>query len=133
MAMTGLREVTTGLGWLEETPPQEIVRDEAPGLMRALSEGHERVAVQLAHWGYGAAAGVAFGLLPDRVRRSRLAGPGYGMGTWLVYELAVAPALGVQVARQRTVVSRLMLVADHLLYGLVVADQVAPEARQPGP
>ena len=130
MAMSGLREVTTGLGWLERTPPDEIVKDEAPGLVRSLSEGHERVVVQLAHWGYGTVAGFAYGLLPTSVRRSRLAGPGYGAATWLAYELVVAPALGVQVAERRTVMSRLMLVGDHLLYGLVVADQVAPEETE---
>lgn len=130
MAMSGLREVTTGMGWLERTPPEEILRDEAPLLVLPLSEGRERVAVQLAHWGYGTAAGFAFGLLPASFRRSRLAGPGYGAVIWLGYELVLAPALGVQVAERRTVMSRVMLVADHLLYGLVVADQVAPEQTE---
>ena len=130
MAMSGMREVTTGLGWLERTPPDEIVKEEAPGLVRSLPRGHERVVVQLAHWGYGTVAGFAYGLLPASMRRSRLAGPGYGAATWLTYEFVIAPALGVQVAERRTVMSRLMLVADHLLYGFVVADQVAPEETE---
>ena len=127
MAMTGMRELTVGMGWLERTPPREILRDQAPLLVLPLSDGHEHAVIELAHWAYGSVAGLAYGLLPDRVRRSRWAGPGYGMATWLVYELGIAPALGVQVAKRRTVMSRVMLVADHLLYGLVVADQVAPD------
>jgi hypothetical protein len=127
MAMTGMRELTVGMGWLERTPPREIVQDQAPRLVLPMSDGHEHAVIELAHWSYGTAAGVLYGALPARVRRFRWAGPGYGMATWLVYELGIAPALGVQVAKRRTVVSRAMLVADHLLYGLVVADQVAPD------
>lgn len=127
MAMSGLRQVTVGMGWLERTPPDEIVHDGAPLLVLPLTRGHEQAAVELAHWAYGTVVGAGFGLLPERVRRSRWAGPGFGVGTWLAYELAIAPALGVQVAERRTVVTRAMLVLDHVLYGLVVADQVAPD------
>lgn len=127
MAMSGMREVTTGLGWLDRTPPEEIVTDEAPALVRSLSEGRERVVIQLAHWGYGIGAGAAFGLLPERFRRSRVAGPAYGLSTWLVFELVVAPALGVDISRGNTVKSRISLIADHLLYGIIVAGQLAPD------
>lgn len=125
--MSGMREVTTGLGWLDRTPPEEIVGEEAPGLVRSLSEGRERVVVQLAHWGYGVTAGAAFGLLPGRFRRSRVAGPAYGLSTWLLFELVVAPALGVNISRGHGVKSRISLIADHVLYGIVVAGQLAPE------
>lgn len=124
MAMTGMREFTVGMGWLERPPPREILEDEAPLLVLPMSEGHEQAVVELAHWAYGTAFGSVYGLLPERVRRSRWSGPGFGIGTWLVYELAVAPALGVQVAQRRRVMSRAMLLADHVLYGLVVADRV---------
>ena len=127
MAMSGFRELTTSLGWLERTPPEEIVEDQAPKLVRSLSADREEVVIQLAHLAYGTGAGAAFGLLPEGVRRSRLSGPGYGLATWLLFELGIAPALGVSVARRRTVMSRVMLVADHLIYGLVVAGQLAPE------
>lgn len=127
MAMSGMREVTTGLGWLDRTPPEEIVSGEAPALVRSLSEGRERVVIQLAHWGYGVTAGAAFGLLPARLRRSRAAGPAYGLSTWLLFELVIAPALGVNISRGNGVKSRMSLVADHVLYGIVVAGQLAPE------
>ena len=127
MAMSGMRQVTVGMGWLERTPPEEILHDEAPLLLLPLSAGHEQAVVELAHWAYGTAAGSLYGLLPVRVRRSRWAGPGFGVGTWLVYEVAIAPALGVQVARRQTVLSRAMLVADHVLYGVVVAGRAVPD------
>lgn len=127
MAMSGMREVTTGLGWLDRTPPEEIVSEEAPTLVRSLSDGRERVLVQLAHWGYGVAAGAAFGLLPERFRRSRAAGPAYGLSTWMLFELVVAPALGVDISRGNSAKSRVSLIADHLLYGIIVAGQLAPE------
>ena len=127
MAMSGMRQVTVGMGWLEKTPPDEILHEEARLLLVPLAEGHEQAVVELAHWAYGTAFGSLYGLLPERVRRSRWSGPGLGLGTWLVYELAIASALGVQVAKRRTVLTRAMFVADHLLYGLVVADQAAPE------
>ena len=46
--------------------------------------------------------GVVFGLLPERVRVHRLAGPAYGLVIWLGYELAIAPVLGTGPARHRT-------------------------------
>ena len=130
LSMTGMRQVTTGLGLLERTPPEEILSDEAPALMRSLSEGHEQVAVELAHAGYGAFAGGAFALLPERFRRSRLAGPAYGIATWLAFELGIAPILGINISDRRHVTSRLSLVADHVLYGIVVAGQLAPEPER---
>ena len=108
--MTGMRQVTTSTGLLESTPPDEVMPDVAP-----------TAAVELAHWGFGAGAGAVYGLLPERVRRRRLAGPLYGVAIWLFFELAMAPALNVQIARRNTVSSRLMLVADHVLYGTILA------------
>lgn len=127
MAMSGMRQVSTHIGWLPETPPEEIVRDQAPRIMRMLSKDREQVVFELAHWAYGTAAGAAFGLLPDRMRRSRAAGPVYGLATWLSFELGIAPLLGIHLAEGRTVRSRVALVSDHLLYGIVVAGQLAPE------
>ncbi len=122
MAMSGMRQMTTGLGWLERIPPEEVLNDEGPsGRPRA------RAAVELAHWTYGSAGGAAFGLLPTALRRSRLAGPVYGLAVWLTFELGIAPVLGVRSADRRTVVSRLALAADHVLYGVVVAGQRATE------
>ncbi len=127
MAMSGLRELTQGLGWLERTPPEEIIAEGAPTLVRTLSADREQAVVQVAHLAYGVGAGAAFGLLPGKLRRSRLSGPAYGVATWLSFEFGIAPALGITIARRRTVLSHAMLLADHVLYGVVVAGQLAPE------
>lgn len=130
MAMSGMRELTQGLGWLERTPPEEIIAEEAPALMRTLSADRERAVVQVAHFAYGVGAGAAFGLLPGKLRGSRISGPAYGVVTWLMFELGIAPALGITIARRRTLLSHTMLLADHILYGVVVAGQLAPEPAQ---
>lgn len=130
MAMTGMRRVTSGLGWLERTPPEEIIGEEAPGVLRRLSPGRAQAAVEVAHWLYGTGGGAVFGLLPERVRRSRLVGPVYGIAFWLLFELVVAPVVGVRSAERKSVVSRLTLAGDHILYGTVVAAN-APRSGRP--
>jgi hypothetical protein len=129
MAMTGTRRVTQNLGLLGPSPPEAIVGETLPPTSRLSAETRE-VVIELAHWCYGAAAGAAFGLLPDRMRRHIAAGPAYGLGIWLLFELGVAPALGVQYAEERKPAGRLMLALDHLLYGIVVAGRLAPERRR---
>ena len=129
MAMTGTRRVTQNLGLLEQAPPEAIIDEKLP-LTSALSPERREVVIELAHWGYGAAAGAAFGLLSDRVRWHRAAGPAYGLGIWVVFEVAIAPALGLQYAEERKAAGRAMLALDHLLYGVVVAGRLAPERRR---
>jgi hypothetical protein len=82
---------------------------------------HERAVIELAHWFYGAAGGGAFALLPRSVLRSNWAGPGYGLLTWLLFELSIAPVLGLEQAKKIRPTERLMFAADHLLYGVVLA------------
>lgn len=119
MAMTGMREVTTGLGLVKHSPPDAVV-DKASGLVGRVSADHRRVVVQLLHWGYGAAGGAAFGLLPRPVRSRTLAGPVYGLLSWLVFELGVAPLLGLPQAKRPDLAESAALAADHVLYGTMV-------------
>lgn len=128
MAMTGTRRVTQNLGLLEQAPPEAI--DEKLPVTSALSPERREVVIELAHWSYGAVAGAAFGSLSDRARWHPAAGPAYGLGIWLVFELGIAPALGLQYAEERKAAGRLMLALDHLLYGVVVAGRLAPERRR---
>lgn len=127
MAMTGLRQVTTGLGLVEQTPPDAIFKQRAPGVLVRMPRlaffvaRHEQAVIELAHCFYGAAGGGAFALLPRRVLRSAWAGPGYGLLTWVVFELSIAPILGLEQARRVRLTERLMFAADHLLYGVVLA------------
>jgi hypothetical protein len=122
MAMTGMRAFTVDLGVVEQTPPQAIVKQRARGLIRRVPRRRRRAAVELAHWGYGAAGGAAFALLPEYVRRHAWAGPAYGLLVWLGFEAGIAPALGLTQAKRLRVAERAALAADHLLYGLVLTE-----------
>jgi hypothetical protein len=121
MAMTGLRRMTTGLGLLRQPPPDLVAEEAAPGLFGRVPPERREEAIELAHWAFGAAAGAVFGLLPDAARRPVWAGPAYGVGIWLGFETAVAPALGLSGQQRWGLSDRAALVADHVLYGLVVA------------
>ena len=119
MAMTGMREVTTGLGLVKQTPP-DAVADKAGGLLGRVPKERRRVTVQLLHWTYGAAGGAAFGLLPRAVRGWTPAGPIYGLASWLVFELGLAPLLGLSQAKRPDAAESAALAADHVLYGALV-------------
>jgi hypothetical protein len=121
-AMTGMRAFSTSIGVVKQTPPQAIVKQRARGLLRKVPRKRRRAAVELMHWGYGAAGGLVFGLLPDGVRRRAWAGPLYGLVVWLGFEIGLAPVLGLKQAHQVRPVERLGLAADHLLYGFVLSE-----------
>lgn len=122
MAMSGLRRVTTSLGWLERTPPEAILADGAPTVFRRVPVEQRAVLVEAAHLGYGTLGGVAFGLLPQRLRRSDWVGPAYGALLWLGYAAVIGPVLGLSSTRRPgRGVQWLALLVDHLLYGVVVA------------
>ena len=122
MAMTGMRNFTVHVGIVKETPPNAILRREAGGLLKRVPEDSRRAAIELAHWSYGAAGGVAFGLLPDDLRLRAWAGPIYGLVVWLGFELGIAPLLGLPQAQKPRPVERAGLAADHLLYGFVLSE-----------
>jgi hypothetical protein len=122
MAMTGMRAFTVDMGVVEQSPPQAIFKQRARGLIRRVPRNRRRAAVELAHWGYGAAGGVVFGLLPRQLRRRAWAGPVYGLVTWVGFEAALAPALGLTQAKKLRLGERAALAADHLLYGLVLSE-----------
>jgi hypothetical protein len=122
MAMTGMRAFTQDVALVQETPPQAIFKKNVAGLRRRIPRNRRRAAVELAHWGYGAAGGVVFGLLPDAIRRRAWAGPLYGVVVWLGFELGLAPTLGLTQARKLRIAERLALAGDHLLYGFVLSE-----------
>ena len=131
MAMTGLRRVTHNLGLLEQTPPNAIAARRAGRLLRRLSPERREVAIELAHWSYGAAGGAAFGLLPAALRRHPATGPAYGLGIWILFELVLEPLLALDLPKRRKVATRAMLVLDHLLYGAVVGGRLSAERGVP--
>jgi hypothetical protein len=122
MAMTGMRAFTVDLGIVEDEPPQAIAKQKARGLIRRVPRNRRRAVIELAHWGYGALGGAAFGLLPSRLRRAAWAGPAYGLLVWLAFEAGIAPALGLTQAQRLRLAEKVALAADHLLYGLVLSE-----------
>jgi hypothetical protein len=122
MAMTGMRALTQNLGIVEQTPPQAIFKQRAHGLIRQVPRKRRAAAVELAHWAYGAAGGLAFGALPDNLRRQAWAGPVYGVLVWLGFEAGIAPTLGLTQARKLRLAERAALAGDHLLYGFVLSE-----------
>lgn len=120
--MTGIRRVTTGVGLVDKPPPERIATDAFPHLLARVAADRRDEAIELAHWGYGAAAGAAFGVLPPGLRRHLWAGPLYGLAIWLTFEAGVAPMLlGIGHTKNRRLRERVAIAADHVVYGLVLA------------
>jgi hypothetical protein len=122
MAMTGMRSFTASAGLVEEAPPQAILRQKSKGVYRVTPKRLRRAVQELCHWGYGAAGGAAFAMLPQGLRRRAWSGPLYGLGIWLGFEAAIAPALGLRQAKKPRPVDRVALAADHILYGYVLSE-----------
>ncbi|MBX7267399.1 hypothetical protein KIF24_16095 [Micromonospora sp. Llam7] len=120
MAMSGLRQATTSLNLVQSSPPKSVMEKLAPGLLDRLPRDRHPAALAVAHWGYGLGAGLAFGALPTRLRHRIWVGPLYGMTLLLGFHAAIAPALGID-RRLTDWHEQLALIADHLLYGIVVA------------
>jgi hypothetical protein len=120
MAMTGVRRITVDLGLVQKPPPEEIAT-EGTRLAQVAPE-HRETAIELLHWGVGAIGGMGFGILPAGVRRRRWAGAAYGLAILGVFEIAVAPWLGIG-TKDRAISERLALAGDHVLYGIVLVDQ----------
>jgi hypothetical protein len=121
MAMTGLRRITTGLGLVRKPPPEEVLEDGVPELLAHIPAEHRDEAIELAHWAFGGAAGLAFAGLPRELRESAWTGAAYGLTIWALFETVAAPVLGIRDLGERPARERAALAADHVLYGLVLA------------
>lgn len=122
MSMTGMRALAARLGWLEQTPPEMVTYEHGPEVLQRMSEQQREGVIIILHWAYGAGGGATFGLLPDRIRLKPWAGPAFGVAMWLGFELAIVPALGLELRKQHSTKERLALAADHLLYGAVLSE-----------
>jgi hypothetical protein len=125
MAMTGLRQMTTSLGFVERTPPESVLSETAPQLLYRVPVDRRAALVEAIHWAYGAFGGGVFGALPRNVRRHPWTGPAYGVAFWGMFYWLIRPALGLDASHDRPP-QRLALLADHLLYGAVVAASPFP-------
>jgi len=125
MAMTGLRRVTVGLGLLEQPPPN-VVAEQAPLLAPAIDRIPAKVrgeAIELGHWLYGGVGGAAYGAFVRPRLRGRWVGPAFGLAIWAAFETGVVPLLGLEHAQERKIMSRVLVAADHVLYGAIVAGE----------
>ena len=124
MAMTGMRAFTVNAGLVEQAPPQAIIRQKIPGMLRFSNKGRkkQRMLEELAHWSYGAVGGAVFAALPHPIRRRSISGPVYGLLIWLSFEAGIAPMLGLKESKKLRLASRAALAADHFVYGLVLSE-----------
>jgi hypothetical protein len=129
MAMTGVRRITVDLGLVQNPPPEEIATEGVPALLAQVAPEHRETAIELLHWAVGALGGMGFGIVPAGVRRRRWAGAAYGLAILGVFEVAVAPWLGIG-TKDRAISERLALAGDHVLYGIVLVDQGEGKAQR---
>ncbi|MEA2459383.1 MAG: hypothetical protein QOC95_2355 [Thermoleophilaceae bacterium] len=123
MAMTGMRTFTADLGFMRETPPQSIAKKRrATGVLSYVPRSRRRALVEAMHWSVGVAGGAIFGALPDPLRRAPGFGPVYGLGILLSYDFGIAPLLGLKQSKRPKPAEQAALIADHLLYGLVLSE-----------
>lgn len=89
-------------------------------------------ATMAAHFAFGAGAGAAFGLMPDRVRRRPfLAGVGFGLALWASSYGGVLPAFELQRRPDRRSGWRnATMIAGHVTWGAVLG-LVEKELRHP--
>ncbi|MDG4811060.1 hypothetical protein O7634_30235 [Micromonospora sp. WMMD1120] len=120
MAMSGLRQATTSLNLVQSSPPKSVLEKLAPGLLSRVHHSHHPALLAVAHWGYGLNAGLAFGMLPAHLRHRVWVGPLYGAALLVVFHVGIAPMLRIE-QRLADVHEQVALIADHLLYGIVVA------------
>jgi hypothetical protein len=130
MAMTGMRTFTADAGLVRETPPQSIAKRRRPtGVLSYVPKSRRRAFVEVMHWSVGVTGGAIFGLMPDALRRAPWFGPIYGLGILLSYDFGIAPLLGLKQIRQPKATEQACLIADHLLYGLILSGgERAPES-----
>jgi len=122
MAMTGVRTLAQHLGVVREDPPARVARKQAKGLLRSVPRGRRGAVVEVIHWAVGAAFGLVFGLLPDRIRLKPWSGPAYGFLVWLGFDTVAAPALGLKQRRWPHGKERAVFIVDHLLFGLILSE-----------
>jgi hypothetical protein len=122
MAMTGMRTFTADLGLLRETPPQSIAKQRRPtGVLSYVPKSRRRAFVEVMHWSVGVTGGAIFGLFPDGLRRTPWFGPVYGVGILLSYDFGIAPLLGLKQSKRPKATEQAALIADHLVYGLILS------------
>jgi hypothetical protein len=110
-------------GLVGEMPPEKITAKflNRGGIRR--SEVQQDVLATLTHFGFGAAAGAAFGVVAPRRLIARVPlGMAYGAAIWGVSYMGWVPALGIMPRADRDRRDRqTVMLASHLVYGTALA------------
>jgi uncharacterized membrane protein YagU involved in acid resistance len=113
-------------------PPEKITA----AMLHRTGIGHsgaeqDALAVLL-HFGFGATAGAAFGVIAPRPLIVRVpAGLAYGAAIWGVSYMGWVPALGIMPPPERDRRDRqAVMLAAHLVYGTALAVMVGPRTRE---
>lgn len=105
-------------------PPGEIVAKLADETaVQALPAETRAAATMLAHYGYGGAAGLVYGLLEPRIAGSPIVkGTAFGLMVWLVSYLGLLPGTGIlQPATQHPARRNALMIAAHGVWGVALA------------
>jgi len=99
-----------------------------------LDESQRHGLTLAAHYGYGTAAGAAFGLLaPRHTREAISAGVGYGLLVWAASYLGLMPALDLHPPATRESLGRnAMMIAAHVVWGAALGAAAAALRRRIG-
>ena len=87
--------VANRLGWMSKHPPERVVERAAEATETPATHGEVELAASLAHIGFGAAGGAAFGVAASRFALPDGAAVPWALGIWLVSYFGWIPALGI--------------------------------------
>jgi uncharacterized membrane protein YagU involved in acid resistance len=119
-------------GFVGDMPPEKITA----AMLHRTGIGHngtqQDVLATLLHFGFGATAGTAFGVIAPRPLMLRLpAGLAYGAAIWGVSYMGWVPALGIMPRADRDRRDRqAVMLAGHLVYGVSLAAFVGSRVRK---
>lgn len=106
-------------------PPAQITRsiEKKMGLERAPSSELQKQLTLLAHYGYGAAAGVLYAAISPKVPGSLIAkGSLFGLTVWGASYLGIIPKLNLHPSAPRMNTQRnVMMIASHVVWGVALA------------
>jgi uncharacterized membrane protein YagU involved in acid resistance len=119
-------------GFVGEMPPEKIT---AAMLQRAgidRSGDQQDALAAVLHFGFGATAGAAFGVIAPKSLVVRVpAGMAYGAAIWGVSYMGWVPALGIMPPADRDRRDRqAVMLAAHLIYGTALAVMIGPRVRE---
>jgi uncharacterized membrane protein YagU involved in acid resistance len=118
-------------GFLGDMPPEKITA----AMLHRAEIGHtgaqQDALATLLHFGFGATAGAAFGVIAPRPLIVRVpAGLAYGAAIWGVSYMGWVPALGIMPSAEHDRRDRqTVMLAAHLIYGTALAVMVGTRTR----